>query len=220
MNFFKKLFRKKQEIISLEEQIKNEIFNCDKALFDYQKDIYEIKKMASELIHNTLFVPQNFWYEELDNIDKISQLAENQKITTETINDIKQLCSAYKQQIELRQKKIEVCKNNRDRLRKMLQNEQKLTQSITQELNKEDILQQHKNLLNNIEDNHLQQEIETAEKIKIFKDEIKKLQDELLLKKEFNRQLQILYKKYGQSTDIQHIETYLNELKKLTEEDK
>ncbi len=216
-NFFKNLFRKKQEVLSLENQIKNEIFNCENALFEYQKDIYEIKKMASDLIHKTLFVPKDFWYEELENIEKILQLPDNQEITKETKDEIKNLCTAYLRQIELRKTKIEVCKKNRDSLKEMLQNEQNLTDNISREMNKTDILEQHKEIIKSIDNPQIEREIETSEKIKIFKDEIKKLRSELELKKEFNKQLQILYRKYGQSTDIQHIEEYLTELRKLIE---
>ncbi len=216
-NFFKNLFRKKQEVLSLENQIKNEIFNCENALFEYQKDIYEIKKMASDLIHKTLFVPKDFWYEELENIEKILQLPDNQEITKETKDEIKNLCTAYLRQIELRKTKIEVCKKNRDSLKEMLQNEQNLTDNISREMNKTDILEQHKEIIKSIDNPQIEREIETSEKIKIFKDEIRKLRSELELKKEFNKQLQILYRKYGQSTDIQHIEEYLTELRKLIE---
>jgi len=218
MGIWSKFFLRKKHELTFEEQVNNEIFNCEQAIFSYQKDIHNIRKLAADLIHQTLVVKESYWYEELYHLDEIFDMPENKNIEGVVLLDIRNLCESYKQQLELRHLKIDVCRKNRDELKKMLSLEDSLRQKINQELKPENIIEKHKELSKSISDIDMLAEIAVNEKIKLMKEDVLALKNELLDKKEFNKQLQILYSKYGSSNDVGTVKVYLEELKKLIDE--
>ncbi|MEA3451337.1 MAG: hypothetical protein U9Q83_05480 [Bacteroidota bacterium] len=218
MSIWTRLFPNRKPDLSFEDQVNNEIYNCEQAIFSYQKDIHNIRKLAADLIHQTLVVKESYWYEELSYLDEIFKLSENKKIDENVLLDIRNLCESYKQQFELRQLKINICRKNRDELKKILSTEDSLRQKISSELKPENIVEKHREISKSISDIDIAIEISTKEKIKLMRDDIISLKNELTDKKEFNKQLKILYSKYGDSEDVGTVKVYLEELKKLINE--
>ncbi len=215
MGFLNKIFQRKKPALTFEEQVNNEIYNCEQAIFSYQKDIHNIRKLAADLIHKTLIVPKKYWYEELKYLDDILNLPKNKKIDQNILQDIRNISQTYKKQLELKNLKINVCEKSRDELRQMLEQETSLRRKIENELNPENIIEKHKELSKAISDTNISIELSTNEKVKLMKEKITSLRNDLLEKKEFNKQLQILYSKYGNSSESGTVKVYLEELKKL-----
>ncbi len=216
MKFFKKLFSKKtNDKLTFEEKVQNEIFQCEQAIFEYEKDIHKMRNWAADLIHKTFKVPQKYWYEELDYLDEIINLPENNDIDQETVTEVKNLSLSYKEQIELREMKIEVCVKNKKQLRNILQEEKNIRKKLKTESNKDLIIEEHKDLIRTLNNDDITREIGTSAKVDILKDKINEMEKELKLKQEFNKQLQILYRKYGKSDDYKSTKIYHDELKKL-----
>ncbi len=215
MNLIKKIFFKRKPVLNLDEQLQQEIYNNDKSIFEYEKEIHKIRGWAMDLLHKNFEVPKSLWYEELENLEKIMGFKTLTTLNEEEIQDIYKIANSYKQQIDLRKMKVEACKKNIIQIRKMIAEES----HIKQELNKTDFsfdqLEMHKNKIHELDNTDITEEIIKAEKIKILKQQIEELYDELKLKKETFEQLKILNKKYGQSDDFKTNEVYLEELKKL-----
>ena len=215
MNIFKKIFNKKEPELTFAEQIQEEIFQCDNSIFEYQKDIHKIRGWAIDLIHKTYEVPKELWYEELSNLKKISDLPENKNVSSETKEDVLKIANSYKQQIEMRKMKIEACRKNIFQLRKMTTDEQKIQKELVSENSTDFFIEKHKEKAHSLSDTDITKEYTQAEKINILNEKITDMQDELELKKETNKQLKILYRKYGKSTDFETTKIYYDELKRL-----
>ena len=216
MGIIKNIFRKKNPVLSFAEQIQEEIFQCDNSIFEYQRDIYKIRGWAIDLIHKTFEVPKELWYEELDNLEKIADFTENKDVSEEIKQDVFKIANSYKQQIELRKMKVEACKKNILQLRKMTSDEQKIQKELVFENSTDFFIEKHKekaHFLGDITD--ITTEYTQAERINVLNERIDEMQSELELKKETNKQLKILYRKYGKSTDFETTKIYFNELKKL-----
>lgn len=217
MNFLKKIFSKRKPKLTFEQEVQNEIFLCEQRIFEYEQDIHKIRSWAVDLLHKTFKVPSEYWYEEIYYFDDIINLPENKDIDIETINDVRNIIMSYKQHIEMRKLEIDVCVKNKNQLRKMIQEEKEIMRKLKLENNYEFLIQKHKLKANSINDMDISNEINSSEKLSILKDNITEIKNQLLLKQEFNKQLQLLYKKYGESTDYNTTEIYYNELKKLIE---
>lgn len=215
MGFWKRLFFTKKALVSFEEQVNNEIYNCEQSIFMYQKDLHNIRKLAAELIQKNFIVPQKYWYEELNNLEEIFKLPQVKKIDESTFDEIKEICNSYKHQQDLRILKIEVCRKNKNELIELIKQENSLRKELQKEINQENFIEKHKELSQSITENDIEQEIISTERIKLMNDEVSSLISELLEKKEFNKQLQILYSKYGNSANVITVDVYLEELKKL-----
>lgn len=215
MGFWKRLFFREKPLVSFEEQVNNEIYNCEQSIFMYQKDLHKIRKLAAELIQKNFIVPKKYWYEELSNLEEIFKLPQIKEIDEHTFDEIKEICKSYKQQQDLRVLKIDVCRKNRNELTELIKQENSLRKELQKEINQEDFIAKHKELSQSITENDIDKEIVSTERIKMLNDEVSTLINELLEKKEFNKQLQILYSKYGNSADVVTVEVYLDELKKL-----
>ncbi len=214
MDFFKNLFHKKEKKLSFEEQIRNEISVCENSIFEYEQDIHKIRGWAINLMHKTLEIPKSYWYEELENLDTIFNLPANKNIDEEKKQEIKEISLSYKQQIELRKMKVEICKKNVMQLRQMLVDEQNIKKQLQIEDKKEFIIKEHKDKASSIT-NDISTEMVAEAQIEMLKNQIEDLQDELKLKQETNKQLDILYRKYGQSVNYDTTKIYLDELNKL-----
>jgi chromosome segregation ATPase len=216
MKFLKKIFSIKKPVKTFSEQIKEEIFRCEQAIFLYEKDIHNIKNLAADLFHKTLNVPKKYWYEELSFLEEILNLPENTNIDQNTKNEIKNIATSYKHQLETRKIKIEICRKNRDEFKKMLKKENILREKIQKEIQKsQQTIEKHKNIAQNLSNLDIENEISTSNKIEELKKDIKNLQEQLETKKEFNKQLEILYAKYGKNSDLYSNKIYIEELKKL-----
>jgi len=217
MSFFKKIFSKNKNIHTFEEEVQNEIFQCEQRIFEYEQDIYKIRGWAADLLHKTFTVPQDFWYEELYHIDELIELPENKNIDKNIVEDVRKISLSYKQQLEMRKLKIDVCVKNKKQLRQMVNDEQKILNDLKHETNHEFLIEKHKSKALSINDEDIAKEINSSGKLSVLKEKIEEMRSELALKQEFNRQLQILYKKYGETTDYNSTEVYYDELKKLIE---
>ncbi|MBN2664546.1 MAG: hypothetical protein JXR68_12925 [Bacteroidales bacterium] len=217
MNFLKKILSKRNSELTFEQEAQNEIFLCDQRIFEYEQDIHKIRSWAVDLLHKTFKVPSDYWYEEIYHLDEIINLPENKDIDPEIVDDVRQISLSYKQQIEMRKLKIDVCVKNKNQLRKMIQDEKDISKKLKYENNHEFLVEKHKSKAFSIDDTDISNEIYSTKKLSILKDKITEIKNQLLLKQEFNKQLQILYKKYGESTDYNTTEIYYNELKKLIE---
>lgn len=218
MNFFKKIFSRNKNSLSFEDEVQNEIFQCDQRIFEYEQDVHKIRNWAADLLHKTFKVPQEFWYEELYHLDEIINLPENKSIDKDIVEDVKKISLSYKQQLEMRKMKIDVCVKNKQQLRQMIQDEQNILKGLEKETNFDFLIEKHKNKALSVNDKDISNEINSSEKLHILKEKIEEMREELMLKKEFNKQLQLLYKKYGETTDYNTTEIYYSELKKIIDE--
>ncbi|MBN2892879.1 MAG: hypothetical protein JXL97_13510 [Bacteroidales bacterium] len=215
MGLFKNIFSKREPVLPFDKQIQEEIFQCETSIFEYERDVHQIRGWAIDLIHKTFEVPKELWYEELDNLEKIIQMPENKNIAEDVIEEVKRIAFSYKQQIELRKMKVEACRKNIIQLRQMIVDEQKIKKELYNENHKEFYIEAHKQKANMLQDSDITIEMVQAEKVKNLKNQIEELREELMLKQEVNKQLKILYQKYGDSTDYETTTVYLEELKKL-----
>lgn len=215
MSFLKKIFGKKEPKLDFAKQIQEEIYQCETSIFEYEKDIHKIRGWAIDLIHKTFDVPKELWYEELVSLDKIANLPANKDVNEELKEDTIKIALSYKQQIDLRKLKVEACQNNIRQLRKMVIDEQEIQKELKQENSTDFFLEFHKEKAHNLEGTNISTEYTQAEKINILNEQISEMKEELELKREINKQLQILYKKYGESTDFETTKIYFDELKKL-----
>ncbi len=215
MNFFNRIFGKKEPVLTFEQQIQEEIFQCETSIFDYEKDIHKIRGWAIDLIHKTFEVPKELWYEELDNLYKIRDLSQNKKVSKEAAQDTIKIALSYKQQIELRKMKVEACKKNIIQLRQIIKNKKRINKELTIENSQDLYLENHKKKANSLQNNNISSELLQNEKVKALKNQIDELEEQLKLKKETNKQLKILHRKYGESLDYETTKVYLDELKNL-----
>lgn len=218
MSFFKKIFGKKEPVLTFEQQIQDEIYQCETSIFDYERDIHKIRGWAIDLIHKTFEVPKELWYEELDNLEKIRNLPENKKVSDEIAQDAIKIAISYKQQIDLRKMKVEACKKNILQLRKLVQDKARINKELIIEDSPDMYLESHKQKAKMLQNNDISLELVQAEKVKALKEQIDELEDQLKLKQETNKQLKILYSKYGESTDYETTKVYHDELKKLIDD--
>ncbi len=214
MSFFKKIFSKKTAVLSFTDEIRNEIFQCEQKIFEYEKDIHNIKAYARDLIHKTFKVPEKFWYEELKHLDEIIEINKDKITDKEALDDIRNICLSYKKQTDLRKMKIELCVKNKAELNNMLKDEENIRKNLSAETNKEAIIEKHK-LNTHIINTDITDEVVSSSKVQILREQIDEMREELMLKKEFNKQLQILYSKYGTSTNFDTVKVYHDELKEL-----
>lgn len=218
MKWLNKIFSKKNsQEEPLEVQLRKEIMKCENIIFKYQQDIHKIRNWSIDLIHNTFVVPKNLWYEELENIKIIINIEKNKNVSKTKKIDTLKIALSYKQQLELRKYKIEAYKQNIKELKQMIVDQEILKQKISEAEQKNTQIEKHKKNAKILQKDGISQELIQHEKINSLKDNISKLKENLNYKQEVNNQLEILYHKYGESTDFETTAIYLEELEKLIE---
>ncbi len=100
----------KEKEQKLLKKIEISINNYQTEIQKSEKEIEQIKKWMAELIHESFFVPGDFWYEELKYYQEIKAHKENSNIPKEKVSEVDRLLADYRTQIHFREKKIELKK--------------------------------------------------------------------------------------------------------------
>jgi hypothetical protein len=211
----KNIFSKKKQIFTFEQEVQEQIFQCENSIFEYQREIHKINNLALDLIHKTFKVPKEMWYEELQKLNEITQLPVNENISKEMIEDVLNVAKTYKEQVELRKLKIDACRLNIQQLQKLKIEEQKIRNKIEKETSNDNLIEDYKEKALELSETDITNEIVISEKVKILTDKIKEMKEELDLKQETSKQLQILFHQYGEKNDAKSNKILIEEIKKL-----
>jgi len=213
---FLNFLHKKDKEKTFEQELLEDIKNYKNQIFNLETEIYNIKKSASELIHSTLKVPKEYEYEELEKYQEILNLEVNKNIPEEEKNEIAELCTSYLNHLLVRQKKIDIFVQNRNKLIEMLKEEKKISNQIIREENKRKfIIDEHKKMIQKFGTADIDQVIESYEKMKLMEDELKNLRQELDKQTILSKELEKLYNKYSDLSDLSSAQVLLKELNKL-----
>ncbi len=216
LSFLKKLFTKKNsDKIPTDRKIINRINECNKAIINYEQDIYKLKKKIQELAKGILFVPENQEFNLYKNIDKIINLPQNKNIDENIKLQTRQIIENYTIQINIREEKIEVCKQMIKKLKKML-SEYYSKMAKLQKIQKQiQLLKKHSKDIQ-LSDN--QDNSKHIKEIISIEHELKQLEDNFQTKKILLQQLSELYYKYGTSENFDNTTIYAKQVKQIISE--
>ena len=203
-------------------KVDSKIEKCKIKKKEYTNDLAKLHKWSNKLILDIFDVPSKFWYNELNNYEKIKKLPKNKKIANHIIKKTNNIIKEYKEQIELKKNKIIFCNESLNKYAKLI-SDYKLTlkklELERQKKEKYNKLEEHSQRINRInEKNNLSEQSEKLT-IDFLQEDIDELNNELTLQEEIYNQLDKLYQKYGNKQDYSSTKLFNSEIKKLIQND-
>ena len=220
MSWIKNFFdRKDKKHIDKDETIEKQIHkSIKKCKLDKKKnydEIDQIRKWASNLIHEIFTVPQKYWYEEIENYEKIKKSDSNIKISNHIIEETDEIIKGYTAQINLRRKKIELSKLSIKKYNKLyekcVQAEKRLS-SFDNYNHLQEEIKKHTNILERLDDT---ENISHLNDFHLIEYKINELEEEFELQEEIQKQIDILQAKYGLKNDYLNANIFTNEINKI-----
>ncbi len=220
MRWIKRFFERKEKNnegnqIELGQQIQTSIKKREQERSLNYNQIDQIKRWASGLLHEVFKIPTVFWYEELNNYNKIVKLEINRETPNHIVRETNDIIKGYSAQIRLRRKKIELCNLSIEKYKKLLGNyelTEKRLENFSNYKHLQDEFEKHNNILQNLD---AQDHVKTNYELDLIESDVKQLEEELEIQKEIQNQIDILQQKYGLKNDYLNAEVFTSEINKI-----
>lgn len=215
-HFFERKEKKQEDKYeTIEKQIHKNINKCKLDNKKNDDEIDHVRKCASNLIHEIFKVPQKYWYEEIENYEKIKKSGSNLKISKHIIEDTDEIIKAYFAQVNLLRKKIELSilsiKKYNDLYNKCKQTEKRL--SVFENYNHlQEEIERHNNILQKIDNS---ESILDLNDFHLIESKIKEFEEEFKLQEEIHKQIDLLQAKYGLKNDYLNVDIFTSEINKI-----
>ncbi len=220
MSWIKHFFdRKEKQKDDKDETIEKQIHkSINKCKLDNKKNYDEIdlvRKWASNLIHEIFKVSQKYWYEEIENYERIKKSGSNLKISKYIIEETDEIIKGYIAQVNLRRKKLELSilsiKKYKKLYDKCKQAEKRLS-SFENYNHLQEEIEKHNNILHELDNN---ENISHVNDFELIEYKINELEEEFELQKEIQKQIDILQAKYGLKNDYLNADIFTKEINKI-----
>ncbi len=205
----------------LYKKIEDAIIKCEKDRVEALKDTDKIKRWSKDIITEIFEVPEKYWYEEFKNYGKIKSEAVNSKIGEAVIHKCDEVIKGYREQIEIRESKIllsEALHKKYEQTKKRLDDTVKQIEKLKKEEHEIQMLEIHSNRIskmNTASDSELENVYENADKLIFVDTDIKNIEDDFEIKKEYLTQLDIISQKYKTDNSLESNELYKQEIQNL-----
>ncbi len=210
---------------TLSIKINSAIKECNVESEHLHHKISDIKDKAKVLISKIFYVPNAYWYDELNFYEKIKSCENNQNLNFEIVSKTDKLIEEYKDQIKLCKTRIDLCEGLKfefEEIIKILDEKKAESERLKIEENKLSIIKEHSEFIDklNTKEEDLQMDKVKAD-FEEIKDEILRINEAFRIKqkvKEYMCQLDDHINNGQFTLDIQSIrkelETIAYELKK------
>jgi len=192
---------------------------CNSEKKEAETDIETIKKWAKELILSIYDVPKKFWYEELRNYDKIKAANPNSNINPQIVSKTDAVINGYREQIKMRQAKIEFCSalNARyENLKSKLESIKAKDKQSKIDSQKMDLLESHTERIKKMNESGCRPELayEKNETLKFMDDDLSEIEAEYQTRSQIQNMMLELNHSLTESNDFSS-ESYISALEEL-----
>jgi hypothetical protein len=202
----------------IKAQIDNALNDCISEKKQEQKKLDDLKTHAKDLIFEIFQVPEVFWYEELDQYEKIKTHEANRSLAEEIIKKTDELIEIYRTKIKRCVAKIELCANLTGEFESLIQKfeETKL------EIQKAELEEKQKTIINKHLEYIKKEDEPNDSSIEIMKkgDKLEQLKEEIReIDQNFRLRLKVkaYMKKIDEDSNLFEIKTDINSLRDIIE---
>lgn len=209
-----------EQQMGLEQKISQAITKCDDEKKKTAGEISQLKQWANEVIQKVFEVPHQFYYTELEHFDEIKKLNNTQNISEVVFRKTNDVVQGYKNQIRIRESKIELCENLLEEYYQSLNDYRRLTDNMNHRSTDDLILQeleQHANRIKNMNSStdELEFSYEKTERLELIESDLKALEEEFKMKEEFHHQMNRVNEILADQGNNDLTEEYEAEIKNL-----